>query len=316
MRSERNGFTLVELLVVIAIIGILVALLLPAVQAAREASRRSQCSNNLKQLGLGVQNYASVYKAFPAGEYDCCWGTWLVSLLPFVEQSSLHEMYLRPGDMGGPIRYGDAQNLPVTRTQIPVYTCPSDTVSANAAIYSGITFHNYLGNHGNTVLTRVNPYQGVTYGGGPFLALYGGDPWVASMPANERLRQVVRFQEVLDGLSNTLLFGETVQGQGNDLRGFAWWGGGAHFETFLAPNSWSPDVLQGAGYCNSAIPANPPCTGVSGGNLECVAARSRHPTGVMTSLCDASVRFVSDSIDLNTWRALGSMQGGEVVGQY
>src|SRR5882762_5509877 len=90
----RMGFTLVELLVVIAIIGVLVALLLPAVQAAREAARRTQCSNNLKQVILATTNYADVYKgAFPVGEYSCCWGTWLVALLPYIEQKALFDQY-------------------------------------------------------------------------------------------------------------------------------------------------------------------------------------------------------------------------------
>src|SRR5262245_10197885 len=91
---KRAGFTLVELLVVIAIIGVLVALLLPAVQAARESARRAQCSNNLKQLGLAVTQYGDTYKgAFPVGSYACCYGTWLVALLPYIEQKSLFDNY-------------------------------------------------------------------------------------------------------------------------------------------------------------------------------------------------------------------------------
>src|SRR6478736_3073948 len=94
MSEPKRGFTLVELLVVIAIIGVLVALLLPAVQAAREAARRSQCSNNLKQVILATTNYSDVYRgAFPVGEYNCCWGTWLVALLPYVEQKALFDQY-------------------------------------------------------------------------------------------------------------------------------------------------------------------------------------------------------------------------------
>src|SRR5512134_1942205 len=92
--SNRRGFTLVELLVVIAIIGILIALLLPAVQAARESARRTQCNNNLKQIALGMHNYADTYGGtFPVGEYSCCWGTWLVGLLPYVEQKTLYDQY-------------------------------------------------------------------------------------------------------------------------------------------------------------------------------------------------------------------------------
>jgi prepilin-type N-terminal cleavage/methylation domain-containing protein len=94
MSRLRRGFTLVELLVVIAIIGVLVSLLLPAVQSAREAARRTQCTNNLKQLALGTHNYCDVYAGvFPVGEYACCWGTWLVGLLPYVEQKALYDQY-------------------------------------------------------------------------------------------------------------------------------------------------------------------------------------------------------------------------------
>ena len=144
MSASKRGFTLVELLVVIAIIGVLVALLLPAVQSAREASRRSQCTNNLKQITLAVHNYADTFgSALPVGEYSCCWGTWLVGILPYVEQRNLFDRYVYFGSVqnaagnnfaqvDGNTRYGGALNLPVTRTQIKAYTCPSDTKSAGS----------------------------------------------------------------------------------------------------------------------------------------------------------------------------------------
>src|SRR5881227_1150297 len=91
--QRRRGFTLIELLVVIAIIAVLIALLLPAVQAAREAARRSQCVNNLKQIGLGVMNYESSIGCFPPGEKGCCWGTWNVFILPYIEQSALYNSW-------------------------------------------------------------------------------------------------------------------------------------------------------------------------------------------------------------------------------
>src|SRR5262245_10157893 len=90
---KRSAFTLVELLVVIAIIGILVALLLPAIQAAREAARRSQCVNNLKQLGVALQNYQDVNKRLPVGSHSCCWGTWQMAILGFIEEQQLADMY-------------------------------------------------------------------------------------------------------------------------------------------------------------------------------------------------------------------------------
>src|SRR5947208_203728 len=234
MFAKKHGFTLVELLVVIAIIGVLVALLLPAVQSAREASRRSKCVNNLKQIGLATHNYENSFRTFPIGAYDCCYGTWLLSLLPYVEQGSLYQQYVRPGAMegfggasGADIRYGTAVNLPVTRTQIAAYTCPSDTKSADPGIISGVTFHNYVSNYGNTVRGRLNS-QGVTFGGAPFILVINPTK-VPGFVTDLRNPQFVKFADVVDGMSTTLMFSETVQGKGGDLRGFGWWGGGSQF---------------------------------------------------------------------------------------
>ena len=321
MFRTKHGFTLVELLVVIAIIGVLVALLLPAVQAARESSRRAQCSNNLKQLGLAVMNYADVNKtALPVGEYSCCWGTWLVGLLPYVEQKDLYDQYKYYGAIqnqaGNAIsqtdsttRYGGSLNTPVTKTQIQAYSCPTDTITASPGTYSGITFHNYVANHGNTTLGRLATF-GTTLGGQP--NTYKGAPFTVVSSWNST-PQVVRYADILDGLSNTLAFSETVQGRANDLRGFAWWNGGAHFEGYLPPNSSQPDILESIGYCIKTNPANPPCDGPTSTNPTNIAARSRHPKGVMATMCDGSVRFVTNSVNLDTWRAVSSAYGSEAV---
>jgi prepilin-type N-terminal cleavage/methylation domain-containing protein len=321
MDRKPRGFTLVELLVVIAIIGVLVALLLPAVQAAREAARRSQCQNNLKQIGLAVHNYADVYaQAFPIGEYSCCWGTWLVGVLPYVEQKNLFDRYQYFGSVqnqagnnfaqaNSTTRYGGSLNLPVTRTQIQTYTCPSDSLTATPGIFSGITFHNYVANHGNTSLNRRSPLertltnQNNIYGGAPFI-------FVADWRANP---QVVRLQDIFDGLSNTLAFSETVQGKTNDLRGFAWWNGGAHFETLLAPNSSRPDVLENISYCRPANPLNPPCTGPTTALPSTIAARSRHPGGVQAVMCDGAIRFVPNTVNLDIWRGASTAHGKETL---
>src|SRR6476620_8241266 len=122
MSQPKHGFTLVELLVVIAIIGVLVALLLPAVQSAREAARRTQCTNNMKQIALATHNYADIYNGpFPVGEYACCWGTWLVGLLPYIEQKPLYDQYRFFGALGPTggnanlaTRYGGSFNVKVT----------------------------------------------------------------------------------------------------------------------------------------------------------------------------------------------------------
>src|SRR5688572_11241567 len=154
MVKLKKAFTLVELLVVIAIIGVLVALLLPAVQSARESARRSQCNNNLKQVTLGMHNYADAYKqTFPVGEYSCCWGTWLVALLPYVEQQAMFDQYKYFGSIQNAAgnnyaqvdantRYGGAMNLEITRTQIKAYTCPSDPKLSNSTLNNRVTSHN------------------------------------------------------------------------------------------------------------------------------------------------------------------------------
>jgi prepilin-type N-terminal cleavage/methylation domain-containing protein len=322
MFAKRQGFTLVELLVVIAIIGVLVALLLPAVQSAREAARRSRCTNNLKQIGLAVHNYELTHRTFPIGAYDCCYGTWLLAILPYVEQGSLYSQYVRPGAMegfgganGGDIRYGTAVNLPVTRTQVVAYVCPSDTKSANSGVINGVTFHNYVANFGNTVRGRLNS-RSVMFGGAPFIMVINPTK-VPGFVTDGKHPQFVKFADVTDGMSTTLMFSETVQGKGGDLRGFGWWGGGSHFETMLTPNSPLPDRTEQS--CTPTVRLNPPCANRVIGDPdqeETIAARSRHPTGVHAAMCDGSTHFFSNNIDLTTWRALGTAAGGDPVGAF
>src|SRR4051794_30399237 len=134
MRSSRRGFTLIELLVVIAIIAVLIALLLPAVQAAREAARRSQCINNLKQIGLSMHNYESSNSSLPYGQKSCCWGTWILPTLPGMEQQSLYNAWNFTGDgkwsgsatMDAIFRYSGATNVTVSSARISSFMCPSD----------------------------------------------------------------------------------------------------------------------------------------------------------------------------------------------
>jgi len=306
MSGRHRGFTLVELLVVIAIIGVLIALLLPAVQAAREAARRSQCLNNLKQIGLGMHNYENSHKTLPVGAWGCCWGTWQVAMLPYIEQESMYRQYVHSNKYGNPIdnaRYGHAANLPVTTQRVAAYTCPSDTPQVHAN-RSKITAHNYVANYGNTNINQVKQ-SNVVFGGAPFS--YGGNKNVGP--------KAIKFAELKDGMSNTLMLSELIQGQNRDLRGFGWWFEGSGFQTFLTPNTSQPDVMQNASYCKNGAP-NPPCIGPqTAARRSTYAARSRHPGGVHAVMCDGSGRFFSDNIALGVWRALGTTRGGEALPQ-
>jgi prepilin-type N-terminal cleavage/methylation domain-containing protein/prepilin-type processing-associated H-X9-DG protein len=331
MRNNR-AFTLVELLVVIAIIGILVALLLPAIQAAREAARRSQCVNNLKQLGIAMHNYHDTYKTLPAGNHSCCWGTWQVSILTFIEERQLGEMYTwMPKEIGGvpattydydytydselPSHNPPIRNQEVTKKRIASLTCPSDAPQVSQGtskgvadgITPGITYHNYVANFGNTNHLGVdNGFKNT-----PAYVQYLGSPFVGD-DQNLVPKGVCKFRQITDGLSKTLMFSETVQGEDDDLRGFTWWGWSAGFETFFSPNASDPDILYGAKYCN-ATGLNPPCTGNSAAVVK-AGARSHHPGGVNTAMCDGSVQYVVDDIDLTVWRAASTTQGGEAYG--
>jgi prepilin-type N-terminal cleavage/methylation domain-containing protein/prepilin-type processing-associated H-X9-DG protein len=314
MSPKNRGFTLVELLVVIAIIGILVALLLPAIQAAREAARRSQCVNNAKQAGVAFQNYHDTYRMLPPGSYSCCYGTWQMAILKFIEEQQLADLYTwlpkdatfhdqnYSYDQNHP-NAPTTHNLQVCQSRIGTLTCPSDEAQVDSR---GITLHNYVANYGNTnhiardYLTPFAPTY-VKYLGSPF----AGEDWDPPTTLG------VRFKKIPDGLSKTLLLSETVQGRDGDRRGLTWWGWSAGFETFSTPNSADPDVLQALTDCNSALP-NAPCTGQAGLNYFRASARSRHPGGVNAAMCDGSVQFVVDDVDLTTWRAASTTNGSEV----
>lgn len=322
---RRRGFTLIELLVVIAIIAVLIALLLPAVQSAREAARRAQCINNLKQVGLALHNYHDALGSFPPGKLGCCYGTWQAFTLPFMEQTALANAYNymgtainEPADR--PLRYGGYCNLTVTSARLAGFTCPSDTPQApiNGTIGTlslPITSHSYVANFGNTNMTQ-GTFQTVVFGGAPFMNLSAGtNPGVAPTGKTFRLA------DIPDGTSNTLLIAEVRQGQrgrksltdatlANDLRGFTWWGDGAGFSTFTPPNSRVPDSMA-AGYCSGVQP-NGPCIEAPPAELY-TAARSRHSGGVNVTMGDGSVKFVKDSIGLPVWRSLSTIKGGEII---
>jgi prepilin-type N-terminal cleavage/methylation domain-containing protein/prepilin-type processing-associated H-X9-DG protein len=337
MCVRRRGFTLIELLVVIAIIAILIALLVPAVQKVREAAARTQCLNNLHQLGIGMHNHADVHKKLPrgVGHYGCCWGTWQMVILPYIEQDNMWKLYrnFNGSDKTG-IRYAGSPNTTnVTMQRIATLTCPSDIPSkAN----NGITNHNYVVNYGNTNLyqTTVN---GVAFGGAPFRCYPAG--WLSDgtmqgtygwaqpdSDKNELFQQhgpagdPQALTSITDGTSSTLMMSEVIQGQQGDLRGFAWWGNVTGFTTFFPPNANAPDILTG-GTCvkpTTLTPPwlpNPPCNDFNTQAFpRMMLARSRHaPGGVHVLFCDGHTGWVSDSINLATWRAMGTAQAEDIV---
>jgi prepilin-type N-terminal cleavage/methylation domain-containing protein/prepilin-type processing-associated H-X9-DG protein len=296
----RRAFTLIELLVVIAIIGVLIGLLLPAVQKVREAANRLKCGNNLKQVSLAIHNYHDAHAILPVAVNSdwAIYGTWQTYVLPFIEQDILYREY----------DFSQAywNNLRITRNRLSILTCPSDHPNSP---FSGITSHNYAVNFGNLPVDynpgagydtgQLKTFNGLAFGGAPFAQ-----------------NKAYRLTDITDGSSNTLLAAEVIQGQWDDLRGFTWWGHGAIFVGYIGPNSASPDVLYccNGSYCDSR-PPNPPCIApATETNPVMMGARSRHPGGVNVALCDGSVRFVADTILLTTWRALSTSQGGEVVG--
>jgi len=342
--SRISGFTLIELLVVIAIIAVLIALLLPAVQAAREAARRAQCVNNLKQIGLGMHNYESSNGAFPQGTRGCCWGTWLIPLLPFVEQQALFNAWNSAGNNSGEpgydadtFRYAGPGNITVTSTRVNAYMCPSDgnntsTTGIGVALDTGthmVTSQNYVVNFGNITMQQGSydggsfvPYfvdNGIRYDflGAPFSDVGAPLPDIAAGTGQGSTGGIVRISSITDGLSNTMMVSETVvgvTGANYDLRGFSHWAYGATFSGFLSPNSSKPDLMQAAGYCayDANFRTNPPC--IAGpDNMVITAARSKHSGGVNVAFCDGSVRFIKNSVSQPTYMALSSSRGGEVI---
>jgi prepilin-type processing-associated H-X9-DG protein len=205
------------------------------------------------------------------------------------------------------LRYFGATNMTVTSTRLQVYLCPSDMTNAPiSATINGTTYactsQNYAANFGNTTVLQAE-FQGIPFLGAPFVDI--GSPLG---DYNQPARATVGFNAITDGTSNTLLLSEVVVGQGQDLRGFSWWGDAATFEAFSTPNSSFPDVLFSPIYCINQSP-NPPCTSATTALPEMYAARSRHIGGVNVAMVDGSVRVTKNSINFQTWRGMSTAAG-------
>ncbi|QDV67153.1 Type II secretion system protein G precursor [Rosistilla carotiformis] len=303
--KKESGFTLVELLVVIAIIGILVGLLLPAVQAAREAARRMSCSNNMKQIGLSLHNYHDTYRKLPPGivtSNQLAWGT---MILPFMEQGPLFDSLSTAGAFDQPwedilevTTNGVGNNPPLAQSPVSAFLCPSDP---------GGDLNRKLGGTGGIYFAKSN-YVGV------YSAYYNGSDPVATNGAGGSDRASIftdnsatQFRDIIDGLSNTIMVAErcTIGGPAGSL----WIGyqndfGGSisgsisQFQVRMRMERSSNDtdyVINGSSAYNPS---------------------SLHPGGAQFIRGDASVTFMSESIPLRLQAALGTMDGGEVIGPY
>jgi prepilin-type processing-associated H-X9-DG protein len=196
----------------------------------------------------------------------------------------------------------------VTNRRYKTLTCPGDRNTDNAI--GSMPNHNYAVNVGNTGHAQQSNLNGVIFRGAPFTRA----KWSGAAGASPSKTAGVPLQTIQDGTSNTLLVGEVKQGVAGDLRGFLWWGDATGFSTYLGPNSSSPDVIYTTGYCKNNPQANLPCTGVpTTTNPSMFGSRSNHTGGVNACMGDGSVRFVRQSIQLDTWRAMSTTEGGEVI---
>ena len=337
MKTHRRGFTLIELLVVIAIIGVLIALLLPAVQSAREAARRAQCTNNLKQVGLALHNYESTNGSLPLGQGPTPTGFWNgwgahARLLPFLEQQPLYTAI--NFDLPRGSSWNSLENITAQRTIVAAYLCPSD----EDALTNAEGHNNYYMNTGSLPAMSTNTPTG----------LFGGissafDPTLYTS-------KLVKFSAIRDGLSNTAAFSERIKGIGRYNRDQV--DGRRPSATIWdidALDSISPtDPTQvenfylacaqaditgampaghfaqgtywhlGSSYCARYNHVGPPNSracirGFNSDHNGNHAASSFHPGGVNTLLADGSVKFIKDTIDRGVWRAIGTKAGGEVI---
>ena len=324
---RRSGFTLIELLVVIAIIAILIALLLPAVQQAREAARRTQCKNNMKQIGLAFHNYHDVYSAFPFSWMigaDLNASVWGITILPYLDQAPLFNQY--QSDFAP---WGSPANQQVIRTPLSVYMCPSTSANELADYdYSAAGFPimftaartDYISTNGVFSGFAQIAYAGSPGGSRDGVLEFAGIDITASPPTPDG--RAVRMRDILDGTSNTMLVGERVGGTtiyrgtqgdptltallggtngggwGDILNGEEWFGGSLYDGT--------PGALTGMGG---------PCV------VNCTNARTNclysfHEGGTHIVLSDGAVRFISENISSQIFAYLVTKNKGEVVGQF
>ena len=330
--KRRFGFTLIELLVVIAIIAVLIALLLPAVQQAREAARRTQCKNNLKQYGLGLHNYHDVHLMFPPGGGDWNNGPeigWQVKILPFMDQAPLYNglnMNANGAQGHGPSAWDTI--LPNTGRQarfkqVPYAICPSNPdAESRDGNWAQSCYTGSLGSQRTPSADGAcNQFLNPRPANAPssllgYDANSGGSDHGNTYSASglngmfARLGPPIKIANVLDGTSNTFLVGEINPTCHDHTAG--WWNlngmGTAHASTSVPPNDMTTCP-------NSRRVTNPACTAMSNWNYTW-GFKSTHAGGVHFLMVDGTVRFINENLDYNTYQRLGGRAEGQTVGEF
>jgi len=335
---RRSGFTLIELLVVIAIIAILIALLLPAVQQAREAARRSQCKNNMKQIGLALYNYHDVFSSFPIGgrsgraapspapQNDHYGSNWRAALLPYVDQAPAYNII--NFETGGFWAHISSFQTILRTLRVPIYNCPSSphgmTNEADLApAMNGTMVMDYVGISGAT----PDPGSRASVCAGPFTSGTWCDNGLLTLGRSLRVRDCV------DGTSNTVIVAEQsgqVEGKEISANYLGGWFGLASNTTNGSLGNWPADarpadITTTNGYPggitvvahppNSYWDTTPPANAKTGGKFNTII-NSFHVGGIHVALGDGSVRFVSENIDMDTLRLLCVRDDGNVIGEF
>lgn len=313
----RKGFTLIELLVVIAIIAILIALLLPAVQQAREAARRSSCKNNMKQIGLALHNYHDTHNSLPSGSvvllnssgttYSGHGWTWHASILPFLDQAPLYQAIQGPNNSGMGSESGgstSAKQRLAGQTVLSMFWCPSQPDVTSGPAKGGYSPSNYNGNMG----TLIGSSGDNCYSGGISTAAQMAAPG-GCMNADGVffISSSVRFRDVVDGMSNTIFVSEVIDSGGDsNLLG----GAGSDRKHCFSGGADSNPPTEMTEYLIAAENNDP----INSYGEE--AAGSYHVGGAQFLIGDGSVRFLSENLDMTTYRSISTRAKNEVPGEF